>query len=200
MDVYLETFEILKRYSYTLLKPEDQRDKSWREIRFETDEYKKIKSVKMVTEILKSLGYIFNIFQEDGTVVGLTFPQDHNVNKSTVLKIATDLNLAKFEMEAIKEEKHPQIRAIMKDDLFPRSLLPRRLFAKQTDIGRLPPLPKASVNTRFSYPCVEVKTTISMDQNSDPGANLYEVIPDDDKVASSKCLLSSCCNVYIYFS
>ena len=145
----------------------------------------------MVTEILKSLGYIFNIFQEDGTVVGLTFPQDHTVNRSTVLKIAADLNLAKSEMEAIKEEKHPQIRAIMKDDLFPRSLLPRRLFAKQ-NIGKIPPLPKTSVNKRCSYPCVEVKTTISMDQNSDPGANLYEVIPDDDKVVPSKYLLSFC--------
>ena len=153
----------------------------------------------MVTEILKSLGYIFNIFQEDGTVVGLTFPQDHTVNKSTVLKIAADLNLAKSEMEAIKEEKHPQIRAIMKDDLFPRSLLPRRLFAEQTDIRRLPPLPKTSVNTRCSYPFVKVKTTISVDQKSDPVANLYEVIPDDDKVVSSKCSLSFCCHVYSVF-
>ena len=177
MELYLETFDILERYACSLLKPEEFRHKSWRTISFGAHVYQKIQSIKTVHEILNSLGYVQRIVA-DGKLSGLTFPPHTTVNRSIVLEIATDLSLAKFELEAIKKESHPRIDVIVNDPLFPRSLLPRKVFARSPQVGqksqkqqktfevRKPVPPVTCVNSLYNYTYSRMTTAASMETNA----------------------------------
>lgn len=176
MDLYLETFDILERYACSLLKPEEMRHKSWRTISFAAAVYQKIQSVKTVHEILNSLGYVQKMIVE-GKLSGLTFRPYATVNRSIVLEIATDLSLAKFELEAIKKESHPRIDVIVNDPLFPRSLLPRKVLARSPQINqksqkqqktlevRKPVPPVTCVNSpyQYTYSHITSMTTLGKD-------------------------------------
>ena len=167
MELYLETFDILERYACSLLKPEEMRHKSWRTISFSAAVYQKIQSVKTVHEILNSLGYVQKMIVE-GKLCGLTFPPYTTVNRSIVLEIATDLSLAKFELEAIKKESHPRIDVIVNDPLFPKSLLPRKVFARSQQKSqkqqktlevRKPVPPVTCVNSPYNYTYSHITST-----------------------------------------
>ena len=177
----METFDILERYASNLLKPKHSRHKSWRVINFRTDIYRKIELLKGANQILRSLGYIKNKLQEDGTVIGLTFPETDTVNDSKVLDIATDLSLAKFELEILRKGCHPRMNAIVNDDSFPKSLLPRSLLIKTRHRRASCPsqslslLSSVSSPNRFAYPCCTTGTS-SKNENLE-----YKAVPQTDQ-------------------
>ena len=181
LEVFLETFDILERYASNLLKPEHSRHKSWRVINFRTDIYRKIELLKGASQILRSLGYIKNKLQEDGTVIGLTFPESETVNESKVLDVATDLSLAKFELETIKNECHPRMNAIVNDDSFPKSLLPRSLFIKTRRRRASCPSQPLSLLSCVSSPNSFAYTSCMTATSGSKNGNLeYKVVPQTD--------------------
>ena len=140
-------------------------------INFRTDIYRKIELLKGASQILRSLGYIKNKLQEDGTVIGLTFPGTETVNESKVLDIATDISLAKFELETIEKGCHPRMNAIVNDDSFPRSLLPRSLLIKTRHRRASCPsqplslLSSVSSSKSFAYPSCKTATSAYKNEN-----------------------------------
>ena len=114
--------KILEKYATNLLKPASQRPASWRFIKFANEVFqRKVGFLKGAAEILKSLGYDEEIFDEMRVVVGLKFPDTRiERNAEMVATLATDLCIAKFEVDAIINEDHPNLAMLLQTNQIPQ--------------------------------------------------------------------------------
>ena len=104
-----------------MLKPASQRPASWRFIKFANEVFqRKVGFLKGAAEILKNLGYDEEIFDEMREVVGLKFPDARKEpNAEMVATLATDLCIAKFEVDAIFNEDHPNLTMLLQTNQIP---------------------------------------------------------------------------------
>ena len=116
-----KALKVLEKYSTNLLKPENERPPSWRQIIITNDIFQqKVGFLMGAKSVFKLLGYKEEILGEDGKVVGLKFPDSQKrPNAEMVENIATDLCIAKFEVNLIVNETHPNLKMLFETGQIP---------------------------------------------------------------------------------
>lgn len=100
-------FDILEKYAVNLLKP--NRPQYWRQIKYSNGVFQaRVDCMAGARDILKQMGY------SEEHLNGLAFPEvvdEPNVDQ--VSRVATDLLLARIEVDALNEETHPHPESLV---------------------------------------------------------------------------------------
>ena len=103
-----------------MLKPVQERPPSWTVIKFSNEVFqRKVDFLQGARDILRLLGYKQEMVDEGGRVIGLLYPETQEPNARLVLKLAADLCLAKFEVEAVVNGTHPMLSIFKQNDTVP---------------------------------------------------------------------------------
>lgn len=90
------------------MKDESGRHQSWNIVQFHSVYKSKVNFMIGSVDILKSLGYAEEIYNNMGEITGLSFPTGKTPNQKIILDIAVDLVIAQFEVEAMIMGEHPR--------------------------------------------------------------------------------------------
>lgn len=117
-------FRALEKYSSNLLKDESERHHAWRRVNFNSGAFQQhVRHLKGNMKILNMIGYCVELYHENGDKVAVSFAENETPNELVVTQIATDLCIAKVELEEILSGNHPQIKEFIDLDIIPQGIL-----------------------------------------------------------------------------
>lgn len=113
-------FRVLGKYASNLLKHESERHHSWRKVTFLSSAFQQyVRPLTGNIRILNQIGYCDEVRNETGDVTAVLF-RDGEVNSRLVTQVATDLCIAKVELEEILSGSHPHLESLKAFSRIPR--------------------------------------------------------------------------------